>query len=65
VSYLGYFSLFVFLFYFSSSWIPYVASFSDLSIFDRPSVFSNVYLKYISYGFDRWYAYLFSIYDYK
>jgi len=28
---------------FSSSCVPYVASFSELSIFDWPSVFSNVY----------------------
>jgi len=32
----------VFLFCFSSSCVPYVASFSGLSIVDYPSVFSNV-----------------------
>jgi len=34
----------VFLFCFSSSCVPYVTRFSVLSIFDCPSVFSNVYL---------------------
>ena len=34
----------VFLLRFSSSGVAYVAFFSGLSIFDCPSVFSNVYL---------------------
>ena len=36
----------VFLFCFSSSCVPYVTSFSGLSIFDCRSVFSNVYSFY-------------------
>jgi hypothetical protein len=36
-----------FVFLRSLSCVPYVASFSELSIFDCPSVFSNVYLLYI------------------
>ena len=36
----------VFLFRLSSSCVPYVVSFSRLSIFDCPSVSSKVYLKY-------------------
>jgi hypothetical protein len=37
----------VFLFCLSSSYVPYAANFSGLSIFDCPSVFSNVYLALI------------------
>ena len=38
----------VFLFCFSSSRIPYVASFSDCPFLIAPSIFSNVYIRYIS-----------------
>ena len=37
----------VFLFCFSSSCVPYVTSFSELSIFDCPSVFSNILVFFI------------------
>jgi hypothetical protein len=37
----------VFLFCLSSSYVPNVAIFSDLSFLIAPSVFSNVYLVYI------------------
>jgi hypothetical protein len=57
MSYLRYFCLLrivvsntycvVFLFCLSSSYVPYAANFSGLSIFDCPSVFSNVYLALI------------------
>jgi len=36
--------IFCFVLGVSSSCVPYVASFSGLSIFDCPSIFSNVYL---------------------
>ena len=36
----------VFLFYFSSSCVPYVASFSGCPFLIAPSVFSKVYLYY-------------------
>ena len=36
----------VFLLYFSSSCIPYVASFTDYPFIIVPSVFSNVYVLY-------------------
>jgi len=39
-----YYSQILFLFYFSSSCVTYVASFSGLSFCDSPSVFSNFYL---------------------
>ena len=35
----------VFFFYLYSSWVPYTASFSGLSIFDYSSVFFDVYLE--------------------
>ena len=38
---------------FSSSSVPYVVSFSGLSILDCPLVFSNVYLKRLTYELDR------------
>ena len=38
----------VFLFCFSSSRIPYVASFSDCPFLIAPSIFSKVYIRYIS-----------------
>ena len=40
--------VFLLLFCFSSSCLPYVASFTGLSILDCPSIFSNVYLLEIS-----------------
>jgi hypothetical protein len=40
----------VFLFCFSSSCVPYVVSFSELSIFITPSVSSNVYWPSIIFG---------------
>ena len=36
----------VFFFYLYSSWVPYTASFSGLSIFDYSSVFFDVYLEW-------------------
>ena len=54
MSYLRYLYLFTYsgvqhilscvLFSFSSSYVPYVASFSGLSCFDCPSVFYDIYL---------------------
>jgi hypothetical protein len=38
---------------FSSSCVPYVVSFSGLSILDCPLVFSNVYLKRLTYELNR------------
>jgi len=47
----------VFLFCFSSSCVPYVASFSGFSILIVPTVFSNFFLYYHEYEFKPYFAY--------